>query len=132
MEIANLQHGKILTLDVVPMMDVGIEKIPPDRQELTLARVGDLCALILQGQDQPLLINGRDQKSQRDLQRSIDQETPRLCWLVGVRSERNQVVALTIQIHEFSERILIPELKIGVDEKLVSGIERQLARRVTV
>ncbi len=52
--------------------------------------------------------------------------------MIGVRSERNQVLALTIQIHEFSERFHIPELKIGVDEKLVSDIERQLARHFSV
>lgn len=132
MEIANLQHGRILTLDVVPVMDLGLEKLPPNRSELNLARASDLCALILAGQDQPVLLSATDHKSQRDLQRLLSQETPRLCWLVGVRSDRNQVLSLTIQIHEFSQRFHIPELKVGVDEKLVSDIERQLARRFSV
>ncbi len=76
MEIANLQHGRILTLEVVPLTDVGLEKIPANRREITLTRAGDLCALILPGQDQPLLLNATDQKSQRDLQRVMNQETP--------------------------------------------------------
>ncbi|MBK7091821.1 MAG: AAA family ATPase [bacterium] len=129
MEIANLQHGKILTLDVVPLVDVGIERIPPNGRELMLTRVGDLCALILPGQAEPLVVDARDHKSRRELQRSIEQDAPRLCWLVGLRSDRNQLVALTIQIHEFSERFSIPELKIGVDEKLVADMGRQQARR---
>ncbi|MGA3179730.1 MAG: AAA domain-containing protein [Verrucomicrobiota bacterium] len=129
MEIANLQHGKILTLDVVPFVDVRIDRIPPNGRELILTRVGDLCALILPGQDEPLVVEARDQKGQRDLQRSMEHDAPRLCWLVRMHSERNQLVALTVQIHEFSERFSIPELRIGVDEKLVADMERKQAHR---
>lgn len=132
MNIADLQHGKIVTLDVVPLSDVGLEKIPPNRWELVLTQVGNICALSYIGQEQPLLVAATDSKSQWELQRLISQEPPRLCWLVDVRSDRNQVVALTIQIHEFSERVSLPELKIGVDEKLVSDIGRQLTRRFSI
>ncbi len=131
MEIARLQHGKIQTLDVVPLTDVTLDRIPQNGQELVLTRIGDLPALILPGQAQPLVIDAADPSCRRDLHRSIDQASPRLCWLVGVHHERNQVVALTIQIHEFSERILIPELKIGVAEKLVADIGRQLTRKLS-
>ena len=132
MELANLQHGRILTLEVVPLTDVGLEKIPANRRELIFTRAGDLCALILPAQDQPLLLGAPDHATQRDLRRLANQETPRLCWLVAVRTENNQVLSLTIQIHEFSERVHFPQLKIGVDEKLVADIERQLARRFSV
>jgi len=129
MEIADLQHGKILTIDAAPLMEVKIERIPPKGRELVLTRVGDLFALILPGQAEPLFIDAQDQKCRRELQRTMEQDAPRLCWLVGVRLDRNQLVALTIQIHEFSERFSIPELKIGVDEKLVADMGRQQARR---
>lgn len=132
MHIADLQHGKIVTLDLVPLTDIGLEKIPPNRWELVLTQIGNICALSYTGQEQPLIVAATDSKSQWELQRLISQETPRLCWLVGVRSDRNQVVALTIQIHEFSERVSLPELKVGVDEKLVSDMGRQLARRFSI
>jgi hypothetical protein len=93
MKIASLQHGKILTLDVAPFVGVKIERVPPNGQELMLTRVGDLCALIVPGQAEPLVVDAWDQKNRRDLQRSVEQDGPRLCWLVGVRSELNQVIA---------------------------------------
>jgi len=132
MHIADLQHGKIVTLDLVPLTDIGLEKIPPNQWELVLTQIGDICALSYTRQEQPLIVAATDPKSQWELQRLISQETPRLCWLVGVRSDRNQVVALTIQIHEFSERVSLPELNVGVDEKLVSDMGRQLARRFSI
>lgn len=132
MELANLQHGRILTLEVTPLTDIGLEKIPQNRHELTLTRAGDLCAVLLPNQQEPLFLSAPDHTSQRELSRLAAQDTPRLCWLVAVRAEKNQVLALTIQIHEFSERVHLPQLKIGVDEKLVTDIERQLARRFSV
>lgn len=132
MNISDIQHGKIVTLDVVPLSDVGLEKIPPNRSELVLTQVGNITGLSYAGQEQALLAAATDPKGQRELQRLISQERPLLCWLVGVRSDRNQVEALTIQIHEFSERVSLPELKIGVDEKLVSDLGQKLARRVSI
>jgi hypothetical protein len=132
MELSSLQHGRILVLEVTPLTDIGLEKIPQNRRELTLARAGDLCALLLPDQQQPLLLAAPDHTTERELRRLASQDTPRLCWLVAVRAENNQVLSLTIQIHEFSERLHLPQLKIGVDEKLVADIERQLARRFSV
>jgi len=69
MQIARLQHGKIQTLDVVPLADVTLDKIPQNGQELVLTRIGDLPALILPGQAQPLVIDAADQNDHRNLHR---------------------------------------------------------------
>ena len=129
MNIADLQHGRITTLEVVPLTGIRLEKAPLKKAELVLTQVGDICTLSSAGQEHPLTVAGIDSKKQAELQRLISQETPRLCWLASVRVDRNQVIALTIQIHEFSEQLSLPELKIGVDEKLAADMGRQLARR---
>lgn len=132
MELSKLQHGRILTLEVTPLTDVGVEKLPRNGHELTLTTAGDLCALLLPNQPQPVLLSAPDPTTVRELGRLAAQDSPRLCWLVAARAERNQALNLTIQIHEFSERIHLPELKIGVDEKLVGDIAGKLGRRLSV
>jgi hypothetical protein len=132
MELSKLQHGRVLTLEVTPLTDVGAQGISKNGCELTLTRVGDHCALILPGQQHPVLLTGSDPLVERELRRIAAQDLPRLCWLVAVRAKDDQVHALTIQIHEFSQRVHLPQLSIGVDEKLVSDIERQLSRRLSI
>jgi hypothetical protein len=132
MELSKLQHGRILTLEVTPLTEVGAEKIPRNGSELTLTTAGDLCALLLPAHPQPVLLSAPDSTTVRELGRLAELDSPRLCWLVAARAERNQVLSLTIQIHEFSERIHLPELKIGVDEKLVEDVGRQLRRRLSL
>ena len=132
MELSKLQHGRILTCEVRPLTEVGIEKVPRPQTELTLTTVSDQCALRLPGQQDPIYVEGFDRVTQQKLSRLAAQVSPRLCWLAAVRAENNQLRTLTIQIHEFSERVYEPQLKIGVDEKLVADIERQLAHRSSV
>src|ERR1051325_5500411 len=132
MEIADLQHGKILTIDVIPVTPVRIDTIPRDRQELALVQLGDYFAFPLSGRTDPVLVQVADSIQRLELQQLFERNAPFLCWLVHVRSDHNQVQSLTIQVHEFSERLSQLVLVIGLDEKLISDMERQLARRFSV
>lgn len=132
MELSKLQHGRILTLEVTPLTGLGAKRVPRNGSELMLTRAGDHCALLLPDQPQPVLLSALDSTTVRELGRLAELDSPRLCWLVASHAEQDQVVNLTIQIHEFSERIHLPELKIGVDEKLVEDVGRQLQRRLSL
>ena len=132
MELSSLQHGKIQLIQATLLTGVGVDQLPPNRHELTLTRVGDLCAVLLPAREEPVLLEGTDRSDQRELRRMAEQDLPRLCWLVGVRKRDRQVDGLTFQVHEFSARIHLPEVTIGVDEKLLSDMERQLGRRLSL
>jgi hypothetical protein len=132
MELASLEHGRILTLEVSSQAVAGHEKDLQTRRELMLTRVGDVCALLLPGHFDPLLLAADDHATQRELRRLAEQDLPRLCWLIAVRGEGDGRQRLIIQVHEFSERIHLPCVRIGVDEKLLADIKRQCERRFSM
>lgn len=132
MDLSSLQHGKIELIQAIPLTGVGVDQLPPNRNELALTTVGDVCAVVLPARKEPVLLDGADHGDQRELRRMAEQDAPRLCWLVGVRKRNRQVDSLTIQVHEFSARMYLPEVIIGVDEKLLSDMERHLGRRFSM
>ncbi len=135
MQIADLPHGRTLVVELVPLENKGFSGMPTVGSEVQLVRSGDLMMLLWAENGRTVSVNAAHPQQERELARLLDGDIPRVCWLAAANSGKSGgslAESALVQIHCFSERVHLPEVEIGIDEKLVEDLARQLQRRISI
>ena len=128
MNVHELQHGKISTIELAPALgaDFGIEIAAPVEARLFGSEMtGDYS---LEAGNFAGPVRGIDSRHSSRLSMLLDRNLHRICWIAGAYHKGNHPTRVVVQIHEFASYHHWPDtIDLAIDEKILE--ELRLKRR---
>jgi hypothetical protein len=136
MRVSDVQSGLVYTVEVEQRERTSFTgtDILAVKNEVFLYQPENTGEILLRHSKEDIWeIKGTDQKNKNILQGIIERNLPRLCWVASILPKKSPTT-LMIQIHEFPQKLLLPDdLQIGIDEKIIEDIrDRHLKKKEPV
>lgn len=132
MRVSDVQSGLVYTVEVeqrerIPFTGTDILAV---KNEVFLYQPENTGEILLRHSKEDVWeIRGTDKNNKSILQGIVERNLPRLCWVASILPKKSPTI-LTIQVHEFPQKLLLPDdLQIGIDEKIVEDIRDRHLRK---
>ncbi len=127
MKVSDVQRGDSRTLEVSPVGEEGFDQAIANLSEARLTSSELSNAVILRIGDQAWDIEGVDSHHSETLDRVVDRNLPKICWVASAMPPKSSnPTSLVLEIREFpSEHIWPDTVDFGVDEKIVDALRKK-------